>query len=74
MLRLSINLLSNAISLLTEIRSESILNITGMFHEKVVYYWTFSVDRDALLDVATTCKWIVSDGNNLLLTERGLKI
>ena len=74
MLRLSINLLSNAIRFLSEIKSDNISCNNSMLHEKAVYFWAFSVDRDALLDVAITCNWIVSDGDNLLLTDRGRKI
>lgn len=70
MLRLSVNLLSNALSYLREIDSYAKSSV----HEPMAYYQAFSVSAEAIIDIANTCKWISTDESHPVLTNRGKKI
>ena len=70
MLRLSVNLLSNAMGLLRELHSFA----NSSLFETGVSYQAFSVNAETIIEIAKTCNWIAIEETRPRLTTRGEEI
>ena len=70
MLRLSVNLLTNILMLLSVTKDYS----DTITQEKKIRYSSFSVSVDSMLEMASRCNWVEENRGNIYLSERGRDI
>ena len=71
MLRLSMNLLSNILLLLTHIKED---DICAILDDASVPYRLFSVSEDSMLELAEKCKWLTQNDNWYCLSDHGKQL